>query len=237
MENYEITPENYLASYKAWTRGVLEVWADKKRPERDVDIWHHKMRNSMALGMIGDLTKDKKVLNIGTSPLWVDRELLDKLGAAEIIKNDIIDSGDIDLVADACELPIGNRTYDFIICREVIEHVLSPVQLLKEMHRVLKDDGYMLITTPNAYNARPDGFWHQRAYSPSFFLVTLKEHGFKIIDKKADVPGIHYGLLFYAKLGSNKAVLAEFKRISKMVEKMKDSYYIGTHLTVLCQKE
>lgn len=232
----EITPENYLATYQVWTGEAKKIWANKNRPEADVDVWHHSMRNEMALEMIGNIAKGKKVLAVGVGPIWVDRDLLDGLGATEIVKSDIIDSGDIDLVADACELPVEDKTYDFIICRELIEHVLSPIQLLIEMRRVLKDDGYMLITTPNAYNVRPDGCWHLRAYSPGYFLVTLKHQGFKVVAKKGDVPGIHYGLLFYAKQGDNKRLLSEFKRIAKKVEKMKDSYYIGTHLTVLCRK-
>lgn len=232
----EVTADNYIDIYQVWTKETEKIWADKLRLDGKADMWHHKMRNSMALGIIGDLARGKKVLAVGVGPMWIDRELLKGLGAAEITKSDIIDSGDIDLVADACELPVEDGSFDFVICRELIEHVLSPIQLLAEMYRVLKDDGYLFITTPNAYNVRPDGIVHLRAYSPGYFLVTLKKHRFKIIDKKGDVPGIHYGMLFYAKQGGGKGVLAEFKRIAKRVEKMKDSYYIGTHLTVLCQK-
>lgn len=232
----EITPENYQEAYGVWTKEAKKIWSDEKRPEHNVDLWYNGMRNSMALQMIGNRARDKQVLSVGTGPFWIERELLDGLGATKIVKNDIIDSGDTDIVADACDLPVEDDSFDLVICRELIEHVLNPVMLLTEMYRVLKKGGYMLITTPNAYNVRPDGVWHQRAYSPGYFLRTLKKHGFKIIDKKGDVPGIHYGLLFYAKQGSNKGLLAEFKRIARKVERFKDSYYIGTHLTVLCQK-
>ncbi len=49
------------------------------------------------------------------------------------------------------DLPLAfpSRFFDLIICSEVIEHVYSPDALLDEMVRLLKDDGYILLTTPN----------------------------------------------------------------------------------------
>jgi ubiquinone/menaquinone biosynthesis C-methylase UbiE len=47
------------------------------------------------------------------------------------------------------EIPYGDRTFDKILCSEVIEHVLDPVPLLREMKRVLKDDGVLSLSIPN----------------------------------------------------------------------------------------
>ena len=234
-EEFYIDKDNYLESYKYWTWETQEIWKDKNRAEMQADIWYNRMRNQTALDMIGDLAKDKKLIDVGTSPCWVDNELLPKLGVSGIVKNDIIFSEGIDLVADACELPVEDESFDFIICRELVEHVIDANALLNEMYRILRKDGYMYIATPNAYNCRPNGTWHQRGYSPDMFLKTLRAHKFKVIKKTGDVPGIHYALIHYARLG-NKAVLGDFKKIQRMVEKMKDSYYIGSHLSVLVRK-
>lgn len=43
-------------------------------------------------------------------------------------------------------------SFDTIIAGETIEHLENPPQFLREAKRVLKDDGVLLISTPNPYN-------------------------------------------------------------------------------------
>ncbi len=46
--------------------------------------------------------------------------------------------------------PYKNNTFDMVLCSEVIEHLPhSPVPAIKEMYRVTKPHGHVLITTPN----------------------------------------------------------------------------------------
>lgn len=48
-------------------------------------------------------------------------------------------------------LPWDDSTFDIVIFSEVMEHLLiSPLSPLMEMARVLKNGGYLIITTPNA---------------------------------------------------------------------------------------
>jgi ubiquinone/menaquinone biosynthesis C-methylase UbiE len=50
---------------------------------------------------------------------------------------------------DATRLPIAACVFDKVACSEVIEHVPDPLALVKELHRVLKPGGRVVITTPN----------------------------------------------------------------------------------------
>lgn len=50
---------------------------------------------------------------------------------------------------DALELPYPDESFDFVFSSQVIEHVPSSRRFLQEVHRVLRDDGFCLITTPN----------------------------------------------------------------------------------------
>ena len=52
------------------------------------------------------------------------------------------------LVADAFALPFGDNQFDCIVCSEVIEHTNEPDQLIKELYRVVKPGGELIITTP-----------------------------------------------------------------------------------------
>ncbi len=56
-----------------------------------------------------------------------------------------IDSTDVDL-------DVGRLTgnYDTVFCFEVLEHLFNPLHMLLEIHKVLKDDGTLYLSTPKA---------------------------------------------------------------------------------------
>ena len=65
---------------------------------------------------------------------------------------------DIEPVFAACkkvdankELPFENGEFDLVWCSEVIEHVRDPEYSLREMARVVKPGGHIILTTPNSY--------------------------------------------------------------------------------------
>jgi 2-polyprenyl-3-methyl-5-hydroxy-6-metoxy-1,4-benzoquinol methylase len=52
------------------------------------------------------------------------------------------------IVADACAFNTRRR-YNVIVCMEVMEHVPDPRQLLRNLWRLLKKDGVILVTVPD----------------------------------------------------------------------------------------
>lgn len=50
---------------------------------------------------------------------------------------------------DGASLPYRDGSFDCVTCLEVIEHVFDPVHLLKELYRVLRARGQVVLTTPN----------------------------------------------------------------------------------------
>lgn len=50
---------------------------------------------------------------------------------------------------DAQYLPFKNYSIDKIICAEVLEHLPHPDQMINETYRILKNNGSIVITTPN----------------------------------------------------------------------------------------
>lgn len=51
-------------------------------------------------------------------------------------------------VGDAENLPFGDDTFDVIVCNASFHHYIHPDTVLKEMHRVLRDGGRVLIGDP-----------------------------------------------------------------------------------------
>lgn len=52
-------------------------------------------------------------------------------------------------VADACAMPIKGRSFRTVFSNSVFEHIPQVSQALKEVSRVLKDDGSFIFTIPN----------------------------------------------------------------------------------------
>lgn len=69
-----------------------------------------------------------------------------KRGLEEARKN--IPEADFVLINDGEEFPIQSDTVDFVFSSEVIEHVYDTENAIKEIARVLKQGGHILMTTP-----------------------------------------------------------------------------------------
>ena len=51
--------------------------------------------------------------------------------------------------ADAVSLPFADHSYDVVVSSELIEHTPAPEEALREMARVLKPGGCLIVTSPN----------------------------------------------------------------------------------------
>jgi ubiquinone/menaquinone biosynthesis C-methylase UbiE len=97
----------------------------------------------------------KKVLDVGCASGRMANEISKLLPGAKITGIDpyskAIKFGKLAypnikfLIADGHQLPFKKKSFDLVVCYEVIEHVLNPIEVLKEIKRVLADDGLGLV--------------------------------------------------------------------------------------------
>lgn len=90
-------------------------------------------------------------------------------------------------------LPFESSSFDIVICLEVLEHVLTPIQLLSEIHRVLIPEGRAILSVPNPYSwvelfrelfNRHDPEGHVNAYTGPVMANALALAGMKVIERK-----------------------------------------------------
>lgn len=105
-------------------------------------------------------------------------------------------------------LPIKERSLDVVILGEVIEHLEEPEAVLREIHRVLKPSGSVIVDTPSQSNIvdiilRLFGIKPQWGYKVDathlwFFTMnqvrTLLNHGGFTVEKIIGGPFIRYDL-------------------------------------------
>jgi len=78
----------------------------------------------------------------------------------------------------------------------LLEHVHKPSELLREAHRILKDDGSLFIHIPNINSVEAKIFkqywqllhapWHLYHYTPNTIQLLLDKCGFKVISINYD---------------------------------------------------
>lgn len=68
----------------------------------------------------------------------------------------------------ACRFP--DQWFDVVTMWHVIEHLADPLETLREIHRVLKRDGIVLLRTPNVES------WEARVFQGSWYGVDAPRH-------------------------------------------------------------
>lgn len=128
----------------------------------------------------GDYLLDKLVyaLDVSTSGL-------------EIIQSINQDVGCIN--GSAQEIPIADNSVDMFVSTQVIEHVPDDELMVKEIHRILADDGFAYVSTIfkksyGWYFYRNNGKWvidptHVREYSRDEELIDiLRKYNFEVLE-------------------------------------------------------
>jgi SAM-dependent methyltransferase len=92
---------------------------------------------------------------------------------------DIFDTYSPDFVGDITKhnAAIPDHFFDCILCMDVLEHVLNPFDAISELRRILKDGGYLLLSSP----------LNLRIHGPIPDCWRFTEHGYKSLLRDFDI--------------------------------------------------
>jgi len=102
---------------------------------------------------------------------------------------------------------IADNCFDFAVSFQVIEHIQDDKAFVKEIHRVLKPGGKLLLTTPNRLMSLTRNPWHIREYTAAE-LKNVLSIAFTSVEMKG-VYGNEKVMDYHAK---NKASVEKFTR-------------------------
>jgi len=79
----------------------------------------------------------------------------------------------LDVIGTVMALPFQDGTFNSILCTEVLEHLPEPLVALKEMHRVTKPGGILLLTVPlsEQLHEEPYDFYRFTKYALEHLLA------------------------------------------------------------------
>lgn len=117
--------------------------------------------------------------------------------------------------ASADNTPFDHHTFDFVFAVEVIEHIRSDEQVVKEFYRILKPGGYAIATVPAfmcLWGSHDEMVGHFRRYRKSDFARLAAQAGFKIVKVR------YFNSLLFAPMWI-------LRRIKKIMRSRTDDFY------------
>ena len=168
--------------------------------------------------LIFSYVRGKEVLDLGSTTN--KKEMFDvmKRLAKNIIGVDLRKSDDSQILEGDVETVDLKRKFELIVAGEIIEHLNNTGKFLDNMRRHLKDDGQLLITTPNVksvaylfFKGNPE---HTCWYCRNTLRQVLERHGFRVkkillyVQKKKNP--IYDGLRYL--FANNLMVIAEKRK-------------------------
>jgi ubiquinone/menaquinone biosynthesis C-methylase UbiE len=185
----------------------VEAWNEQMARRYDVDKFHghpsrlirriESKRVALAIRMLAPESQDK-ILEVGCGA----GHLLAKIPCGTLHGVDLSDTlleraksrleGRAEIQkADAHDLPFKDDTFDKVLCSEVLEHVLEPGKVLREMLRVSRDGATVVVTIPyeKMINIAKQTLMKLRIFN--FLLATNRDSSYKMSEKMTDEWHLH----------------------------------------------
>lgn len=100
---------------------------------------------------------------------------------------------ELDYQSDILNIPVPTASFDVILCTEVLEHVPEPIEAIREMSRILKKGGKLLLTAPLGAFLHQEPYHYYGGFTPYWYQKFFAGSGLKI---KCIVPNKGFFSLF-----------------------------------------
>ena len=102
---------------------------------------------------------------------------------------------------------LPDNTFDYVVSFQVIEHIEDDHLFVKEIHRVLKPGGKVIITTPNIRRSLTRNPWHVREYTADGLAKLMRTYFPKLTTQ-----GVHGNEKVMAYYEENRRSVRRFTR-------------------------
>ena len=179
-----------------WTDKLTEFYSQTDAFLYELIVWNlnkrkRRMRRRIGKYLYKSLGQNLDILTVGDG-LGVDSIYLARAGhhvtyietsvyAQSFAKKIFADCDkDINVLDDPNQIP--KKSYDVVVCLDVLEHVPDPHEFVKTMTSYLKPNGHFIVHAPffQIHPSTPTHLKSNRKYSGSLRLY--EKHGLKLVD-------------------------------------------------------
>lgn len=162
--------------------------------------------------------RPKSILDVGCGVGKSRRTFTRAFPDAQWLGVDIESSPEVDqrsetqgefLTFDGVHIPLPRRSVDLVFSRQVLEHVRHPEALLRDMRRVLSDDGYLVGSTSQFEPYHSRSYWNFTIHG---FKIIARDAGFEVVDVRPGIDG--FTLMARTYLGRPKELSRYFQEES-----------------------
>lgn len=224
-----------------WLKSFL-----KQYPKIYYSVWHVFCPVMMLINgprmILSRVAEGSVVIDVGSGP--------ERLGK-EFINVDIFPFPEVDIVADATQLPFKDNTVDAAVSESLIEHVPDAYKVANEMIRIVKPGGHVYVSAPfiHPYHASPDDFnrWTISGLKHLYKDLEIIESGVRSGPWSAVLMFTAYWLGVIFSFGSKKMapflahvfmlILGPLKYLDYLFMYLPGSEAVATHLYILGKKK
>jgi SAM-dependent methyltransferase len=119
---------------------------------------------------------------------------------------------------DLAKCPLPSNSIDAVVLINILEHINNDVLALRQVYRILKPDGIVVIEVPSGphlYDIYDKMLLHYRRYSINGLYSIVKKAGFQVIDKSHLACFLYPGFWFIKR--RNRKFLSEPESTQKTI--------------------
>jgi SAM-dependent methyltransferase len=96
------------------------------------------------------------------------------------------DQSGLDIVCDITNIPEPDASFDAVMCVEVLEHLPDPVLAIRELSRLMRGGGQLIVTAPFCSITHLAPYHFHTGFSRYFYETHFPTHGLEIVEMEAN---------------------------------------------------
>lgn len=87
----------------------------------------------------------------------------------------------IDIISEIYNIPVEDKSFDYILCTQVLEHLKYPQKVFAEFSRIITEGGLLFVTCPLTWkeHQKPHDFFRYTRYA---LKMLAEDNGFRVVE-------------------------------------------------------